>query len=342
MRVLTGGGWVVGLVVLGVGTREARAVAPPAGPARLPAVVRPWQEVSLFAPVDGVVRAVSVDIGQWVKKGEVLVRLDVPELEHKVKRTKAVVREREAEVLLAKASAQAARAGVAVARNALRRAKAELAGGEATLRFRQAELKRLTDLAGKEAVGPSLVNEARLRFEAAREAFEAAKAHVGEAAAALAEREALIAVQEAKVAVARARLEVSGADLEQVEALLALAVIRSPLDGVVVQRTVFAGDAVRRAAPGAGPLVKVHQVDRVRVVAAVPDARVPWVAVGDPVTVVVAALPREKIAGKVARLSVGEGKGRVAHLEVDLPNPGGKLLPGMTAEVSLPAPREKR
>ncbi len=59
---------------------------------------RPYQEVSLHAKVAGYVQWVSVDVGDRVKEGEVLAKLDVPELKNDLQKDTAAVQASREEV----------------------------------------------------------------------------------------------------------------------------------------------------------------------------------------------------------------------------------------------------
>src|SRR5258707_10696049 len=57
--------------------------APPDG-LMLPAEVRPWQEASIFSRVNGYLKTWYVDIGAFVKQGQLLAEIDTPDLEHQM------------------------------------------------------------------------------------------------------------------------------------------------------------------------------------------------------------------------------------------------------------------
>ena len=65
---------------------------------------RPYQEVSLHAKVAGYVQWISVDVGDRVKEGQVLAKLDVPELKNDLQRDTAALQASREEVNRAQAS----------------------------------------------------------------------------------------------------------------------------------------------------------------------------------------------------------------------------------------------
>jgi RND family efflux transporter MFP subunit len=122
------------------------------------------------------------------------------------------------------------------------------------------------------------------------------------------------------------------------QALFAYARITAPFAGVVTQRYANLGTLMQAGTSSstqALPLVKLSQDDLYRLVIPVPESSVRYIRVGDPVEVHVPALNRA-FPGKVARFSLDVQEGtRTMHTEVDVPNPGRLLMPGMYAETTL-------
>ena len=65
---------------------------------------RPYQEVSLHAKVAGYVQWISVDVGDRVKEGQVLAKLDVPELKNDLQKDIAALQASREEVSRAQAN----------------------------------------------------------------------------------------------------------------------------------------------------------------------------------------------------------------------------------------------
>ena len=57
--------------------------SPPAG-LMLPAEVRPWQEASIYSRVNGYLKTWYLDIGAFVKQGQLLAEVDTPDLDHQM------------------------------------------------------------------------------------------------------------------------------------------------------------------------------------------------------------------------------------------------------------------
>lgn len=123
------------------------------------------------------------------------------------------------------------------------------------------------------------------------------------------------------------------AQAAQAQALVRLrrASIIAPFDGVVSAVNAEEGEV---AGPGA-PLLRVVQLEPVRVVLAVSDRDVVSLESGIEVSVTAGAIG-QRLDGVVRAISpVGDGQTRSFQVEVEVENPDRKLLPGMVARVQL-------
>ena len=113
--------------------------------------------------------------------------------------------------------------------------------------------------------------------------------------------------------------------------------ILAPFDGVVAQRQVNRGDFLQAASSGrTTPLFTVQRVDVIRVFCNVPESDVARLRVGLRANIKPYGLEGKPIAGKVTRFAGRlDPETRNMRTEIDVPNPGGRLYPGMYAQVSL-------
>ena len=83
------------------------------------------------------------------------------------------------------------------------------------------------------------------------------------------------------------------------------------------------------------PLVRLSQVDTLRLTVPVPESAVPNIKLKTPVTVRVSALGHT-FPGVVARFADRlDPDTRTMLVEVDVPNPTGELMPGMNADATI-------
>ena len=110
-------------------------------------------------------------------------------------------------------------------------------------------------------------------------------------------------------------------------------VVRSPIDGTLVERRVVLGEWV--SPEKERPLV-VADTRSLWVVAEVPEARLAEIGIGSAADVRLAALPGELITGTVALVMPEvDAHTRTAGVRIVVPNPAGRLRPGMFASVRL-------
>ncbi|MFZ5761725.1 MAG: HlyD family secretion protein [Thermodesulfobacteriota bacterium] len=207
---------------------------------------------------------------------------------------------------------------------AVEQAAAEIASAEAELRRARAQevearrnRDRYTDLYRKSAV-------AKATYDAVVTAYATAAATTG---------------------AAQARLAAVQANRRYAEAKWADTIIRSPLDGMVVFRALEEGETVT---PGVTILTVVDQ-QRLFVRSDLDERLLGRIAVGDPATITAEGLPGQFFPGKVSEISrygefatqrdVVRGRQdlRTFKMRLALGEHGGRLSPGMTVEVSIPA-----
>lgn len=147
------------------------------------------------------------------------------------------------------------------------------------------------------------------------------------------------------VAGARAQLEVARAQLARDRTNLSYTVIRSPVSGTVIDRSVDVGQTV--AASFQTPtLFKIGQdLSKMQIDTTVAEADVGGIKVGQPVRFTVDAFPDQDFAGAVRqiRLNPTIQQNVVTYdVVVAVDNPDLKLLPGMTAYVNIEVERRDR
>lgn len=136
----------------------------------------------------------------------------------------------------------------------------------------------------------------------------------------------------AQLDLARAQLTQNKARLDELRVILANTLIVSPVDGFVARR---AADPGAYVSPNA-PVADVVDISRVRLVAAVIEKDLRRLREGQPARVDVDAFPGERFAGRIAHIApVLDPSTRTAQMEVEIPNPGFRLKPGMYARVSV-------
>jgi multidrug efflux pump subunit AcrA (membrane-fusion protein) len=285
-----------------------------------PADVIPFYRADLSALVAGYVKRMPKGLGDQVKKGELLIDIDVPDRVQEVAEKAAVVRQRTREQELAEHRADIAREAVKVAEQNIKQRQSEVIVADAEKEWRRLELGRYRRLAGKEAITRDFVDEKIKFYRAAQAGAVTARVAVQKANADLEEAKAKLKAALADIKLKASLVEVALQDLARAEALAQYAQLRASWDGMVIRREVDPGDFVQNAASGhPQPLLSLVRTDIMTVVMKLPDYYAPYVNLD---TDAIIQLPPDRlIRAKVTRFSPSiQEKDRTMRVEVDLFN----------------------
>jgi RND family efflux transporter MFP subunit len=270
----------------------------------LTAEFEPFQEIDVMAKVSGYIKEINVDIGDRVKEGQLLATLEIPEMQDDLTRAAAAIEEANAEL--------------ATARDELQRAQS--AHDMAHLSY-----TRILDVSKKEPglVPQQEVDEAHSRDLVSEAQVSGAKSHI---------------------AASEQRIHVSQAEQGRFKTVYQYAVITAPFAGVVTKRYANKGSLIQAGTASqsqAMPVIRLSENGLLRLALPVPESTVSLIHLGEPVDVKVSAANRT-FPGRVARFADKvDSSTRTMKTEVDVPNPGLVLIPGMYAEVDLTTEQHK-
>ena len=312
-----------------------------------PSFTQSYERSSVYPKMNAYILNWIVDIGDKVKKGDVLATLFVPELVEDHGTKKATVVLDQERIALAKVVVEVAKADVEAAEARLEEARAELAGYRAEAERWDSETKRLDNELKRGVVNPQDVLQTTNRWKACVALRDAAAATVLKADAELLSRRAALSKAKVDVRVAEADLKVAESEEKRLQAWVDYLVLPAPFDGVIVARNANTFDfvlpttgdpsAYRRGpylspSGAAAPIYVVDRIDIVRIFVDIPEQDANYVHIGSKATVLVRAYRDQPIPGTVTRTSWALNiKSRTLRAEIDLPNPGSQLLPGMYA-----------
>lgn len=312
--------------------------------AREECTVHAFQSVDLYPATTGTLKRLTADLGDRVKKGQVLAELDAPLLTLEEKQAAVAVRRARnhiqggaAQVATAKAEMQAAKSGVA-------QRQAEVDGAKASEVLSQRQLERSRKFVEARAAKAQVSATDRSLVDEQEKLFLTAKAQVSATLAALEAAKADLVVKETKVEQAEAALTILKTDQEAAEigldkARVALGFTRivSPVDGIVTRRNFLPGDYLRSGERGQQqPLLTVQRIDLMRVVVQVSEGDVPLTEAGVPAQMTFGALPGVRFTGRISRIGfVADPRTHTMRVEIDVPNPKETLRPGMFGTAAL-------
>ena len=271
------------------------------------------QQTDVAPQTSGKVVAVGVDIGSPVRRGQMLVRLDDAELKLRVVQAAAQVQQAKANVRQAEEKI-GLRPGQAFDPNRV----AEVAAARVALDLAEKNLRRAEKLIESGDVSRQFYDQQRAQRDQLKEQYDVALAQA---------RQNYAGVDVARTTVANAE-----AALGLAKQNLSYAVIPSPMDGFVSERTADLGEYV-------SPQQKVATIVRtnpLRVRIDIPEQAIPEVRVGQSVSATTSAWPDRNFAGRVARIAPNvTAQSRTLTVEAEIDNSGGALKPGQFATVRI-------
>jgi RND family efflux transporter MFP subunit len=264
----------------------------------LAAEFRPFQEIDLHAKVAGYLKEINVDVGDRVKQGQVIATLEIPEFKSELLQAEATKRRSESDVV---------------------RARSELQRAQSIYDAARLTHSRL-----------STVGKSRPNLLAQQE--------VDDALAKLQVAEAQLNAAKAAISVAEEQMHVQEANETRVKTLASYTVISAPFPGVITKRLADKGALIQQGTASqtqAMPVVRLSQIDHLRLVLPVPESVVPRIRLGRIVKVKVPSL-NQTFDGKVSRFAEKvDTSTRTMETEVDVTNPRLILKPGMYAYADL-------
>jgi multidrug efflux pump subunit AcrA (membrane-fusion protein) len=271
------------------------------------------QQTDVAPQTAGKVVAVGVDIGSYVRRGQMLVKIDDAELKlhvdqaaAQVEQAKAAVRQAEEKIGL--------RPGPAFDPNRV----AEVAAAKVTYDLAEKELKRAEKLIESGDVSRSFYDEQRARRDQLKNQYDVQLAQA---------RQNYAAVDVARTNVANAMSQLALAKKN-----LSYAVIPAPIDGFVTERTADLGEYVSPQQK----VVTIVRTNPLRIRIDIPEQAIPEVKVGQSVSITTSAWPDKNFAGRVARIAPNvSATSRTLTVEAEIENNGNALKPGQFATVRL-------
>ncbi len=277
------------------------------------ALLYPLQQASIIPKISAPVKKFYVDRGARVRAGQLLAELENRDLTAAVAETQAAYEQAEANyqtVLKATVPEEAQKSELDV-----RTAKEVLGQQQNLYESRQALYK-------EGAISQKDVNDAQVTFAQARNQYEIAQKHL----------ESVQSVsKEQTVKGAAAQRDAAKARYENAQAQLSYSRITSPIDGVVTDRPIFAGEMASNGAP----MITLMDVSQVIARAHVSQDDAKHLKVGDAANLV---LPDASalIPGKVSVISPAlDPANTTVEVWVQAANPNGRLKPGTSMRAEM-------
>jgi HlyD family secretion protein len=301
-------------------------------------VIEPVVTVEVSSQLSGRVADVLVNFNDTVVRGQVIARLDPEAYDASVGEAKAALKVAEADALLQKRTIERAEASLHSAETALRAEQAQMNVEQARQEERERDYQRFLKLAQSASIADQEVTHGRALRDAGAASLLVLERQIDLKAEAVDIARTDIAMAQAHLASADAVVEQKQAALNQAEVDREHTEIRAPIDGIVIQRDVNAGQTIAVTFE-AKTLFKIAQdLREMQVRGRIDEADVGKLKVGQNATFTVDAYPDKTFDGKVLQIrkSPETTQDVVTYTAIiSAPNPGLLLLPGMTATLQV-------
>ena len=279
--------------------------------------------VQVGSQVSGTVSWLGADFKSRVKAGQIVAKLDPSIFQAQVDNNQASLANAQAAVQAAQTDISNQQANVAAAQ--ANEEPARVARNDAWDVFnRDKEIKMV--IADRD-------------LQAAQAQAKQADARLQQAAAQIGQAKAVLASSTAKLQQAKAAVQQAQAQLAMAKVNLGYTIIKSPIDGVVVSRNVDVGQTVAASLQAPTLFSIANDLRVMQVLASIDEADVGQIREGMDANFNVDAFPGQTFAGKISqiRLNATNTQNVVIYTTViNFSNPDEKLLPGMTANITIP------
>src|SRR5215813_3122535 len=277
------------------------------------ALLYPLQQAAIVPKISVPVKKFYVDRGSRVHAGQLLAELENRDLVSAAAESHAAFEQ-------AEANYQTVARGTAP--EELQKTELDVRTTKGAMEAQQKLYENRQALYREGAISQKDVNDAQVALAQARSQYEQAVKHL----------ETMQSVsREQSIKAAAAQRDAAKARADAAQAQLSYSRIVSPIDGVVTDRPLFAGEMP----PSGGPIITVMDVSQVIARAHVSQSDVKELKVGDAGNI----LPADgsaKVAGKVTVISPAlDPTSTTVEVWVQSPNPGQRLKPGTSVRVEM-------
>ena len=258
-------------------------------------------ETPIYARVDGYIKQRKVEMGDRVKQGQLMLELDTPDLDQQIEQARATLAQSEA---------------------ALAQLQANLTAAQSTLK-----LARLTAQRNQKLVDDGIIS--RQDNDTAVAGMETGEANVNAATQSIRAQQSLI--------------DANTANVKRLMDMKGYSRIEAPYDGVITYRNPQASDPGTLISAGSASstavILKVSQLQPLRVFVNVPQSYAPVIRVGAPAGLLVEEFPGRVFPAKVTSTTDSVDPATRTMLTVlQVDNSGGSLLPGMAVKARFNLP----
>jgi len=267
-------------------------------------------QVQVGSQVSGQIREVLADFNDEVRQGQVIARMDPETFEYRVRQ--------------AESDLEASRAQIGVQQATVAARRADLSRAMINLEEARRDFDRKSELVARNFISPAERDRAAALVRTVEQEVGSARAQVDLAEASVRNAQATVRQREAQLASSKVDL--------------GRTVIRAPVDGVVIKRSIELGQTVAASLQSPELFVIAQNLHDMQVEVSIDEAEVSRVRVGQKTTFTVDAFPGRTFEGSVrqVRKAAQNTQNVITYTAVvATSNDSLALLPGMTANVRI-------
>lgn len=298
--------------------------------------------------ISGKIVSVNFDIGSYVQRGDVLVRLDARDAQIKLEQAQAQVQQQRKTV-------EQAEAGVNQAIANLRQTQARLGvkDGEtfnietfsqvvsvkAQLELAEKQLRRFENLLESGDISRAQYDTQKAQRDQLLGQLSEARSNAAVAVKAISTAQAQVDAARAQVGNASAAVATAQTQVDAAQKAINDNTVFAPISGYVSEKNAEVGEYISPNTPNA-KIATIIRTAVLRLQIDVPEQSIGKVAVGQGVSAQVSAYPDRKFAGTIVRVLPNLNvQSRTLTVEAEIENVGGLLKPGQFATVRITQPK---
>jgi len=277
------------------------------------------EQTDVAPETSGKVAAVGVDIGSYVKRGQMIVKLDDADLRIRVQQAQALLDQAKATL-----RQNEAKIGLRPGQKFNPENVPEITAARSALELAEANLRRYERLVETGDVSRAAYDQQKSQRDVLSDQYQVAIHQAQQNYAAVANAQGAVDAAQTQLALAKRSLNYS--------------VVAAPMSGYVSDRPADVGEYVSPTSK----VATIVSLNPLRVRIDVPEQAIPRVRAGESVSVTVSAYPDRNFAGHIARVSPSvNATSRTLTVEAEVENSSGELKPGQFATVRILLPQSE-
>lgn len=294
--------------------------------------------------VGGKIVEVNFDIGSYVNKGDVLVRLDARDANIRLEQARAQAEQQRKAVDQAEANVQQSIASLrqTQARLGLKDGEtfniesfSQVKSIKAQLELAEKELRRTEKLLETGDVSKASYDQRKSQRDSLLGQLDEARSNAAVATRAINTAQAVVDTARASVSGARAAVVTAQTQVDQAQKAVTDTVVYAPISGFVSDKVADLGEFISPSTPNS-KIATIVRTSTLRMKIDIPEQSIGKVATGQGISLQTSAYPDRSFAGTVVRIAPSVNTtARTLSVEAEVQNIDGLLKPGQFATVRI-------